>query len=113
MNKMYFTGYVTSGKKGPTYTQNSNLAIGKKYIVEEYETQESWNGNGGSSYSTLEKYVRVYSLKGELVSDREWPSVFSCNKECTEHNLAYENGASSTMRCSNCFRRFKNKLIEV
>lgn len=114
--KMYFTGYVTSGKHGLTYTGNGNdkLTMGKQYLIETFSKLVERYGNGGSTHSGYEHAVRVYDVKtNELLSSSERLSVFKANKSCAKHNLAYISDDSLVKRCANCFKKFKEKLVEV
>lgn len=123
MKKMYFSGYATSGT-GPdsrdriVFQNPKGLIPGKLYLVESYTHWESRNGNGGSSYSTMETAFKVFDLKTKkLLSETEWLSVFKTapKKKCNHVDLVYLNNKSPIQQCRDCFKKLKKieKLVPV
>jgi hypothetical protein len=104
-------GHVT-GVGGKSWEQNygDNLHVGEQYFVEEYETWEEHNGNGGSTYSSPSKNFRVYALATQkLLSSCARPAAFRRGKirNCRHKERYFLCSESNIERCHGCFKKFK------
>jgi len=123
MKCMYFSGYTTSatGPKGENRSvliNGKNLVVGKLYLVEDFYSYTTREGNGGSSYSTSSLNYKVFDIKSKkLLSDCERMSVFrdSPKKLCKHEDLVFINSKSRIQQCRDCFKKFKEirKLVRV
>lgn len=112
MKLMYYTGYVEMVTNRSI--AHEPLKVGKKYLVKEYWTNVERNGNGGSTYSSLENYMNVYDPKTKkLLASQERVSVFveAKKKHCKHEDNAVLDREKGIRICLGCFKKIKVKTV--
>lgn len=112
MKLMYYLGYAELGTNRSI--AHKPLEVGKKYLVESYSTWVERNGNGGSTYSSSETYMKVFDpkTKKELIKG-EWPSVFRENKikNCKHEDSGFIDAQKIKRICRGCFKKIVIKTV--